>query len=151
MPGFINADVENWSGQCDYVLDARDLSVFEDGQFELIYTRQMLEHLPGWSIPDALREWRRVLKQGGVLRISTPDLERVFRGWLIDGTVEEHEALNNIYGLTYPQKRKYSRRAHLTGFTFERLSRLLHEAGFTQITRIEDEKHLLLVVEAIKA
>jgi predicted SAM-dependent methyltransferase len=149
LPDFCNTDIENWSGQCDYVLDARDLSIFPDNRFELVYSRQMLEHIAEWDTLPALKEWRRVLKPGGKVRISVPDLAQVFYCWLIDKSIEEHTALNNIYGKLYPRNHRYERRQHLTGFTFVRLKRLLEEVGFVDVVQLEDEK-LILLVEATK-
>lgn len=149
LPGYINTDIENWSGLCDYVIDARDLSIFDDNSFEEVYTRQMLEHIHPYDTLTVLKEIYRVLVPRGKAKISVPDLERICLGWLADKTVLEHEALNNIYGKTYKYGKRYVRREHKTGFTFDILRRKLNEVGFKNVTRIED-KYLLLVVEAIK-
>ena len=149
IPDFCNTDIEDWSGQCDYVVDARNLSMFDSGRFELVYARQVLEHIPPYDTVTALKEWRRVLMAGGKVKISVPDLEQVFREWLIDNTIEEHTALNNIYGKMYPRKHRYERRQHFTGFTFARLKRMLEEAGFVGMVQLED-KPLILLVEATK-
>ena len=149
LPGYCNTDLENWSGKCDYVLDARDLSIFPDNRFELVYTRQMLEHIPPWDTMMALKEWYRVLNPGGKVRISVPDLKQIFEGWLVTGETTENEALKNIYGNTLPYEKRYKNRAHLTGFTFERLRRLLEEVGFVDVVQLE-EKKLILLVEATK-
>jgi len=149
LSDFCNTDIENWSGQCDYVLDARDLSIFPDNHFELIYSRQMLEHIAEWDTVPTLKEWYRVLKPGGIVRINVPDLAQVFYCWLIEKSIEDNTALNNIYGKMYPKKHRYERRQHFTGFTFERLKRLLEEVGFVDIIQLEDEP-LILLVEAKK-
>lgn len=149
LPGYINTDIEDWSGKCDYVVDARDLSIFEDNSFEEVYSRQMLEHIQPYDTEQVLKEMYRVLQPGGKVKISVPDVERICIGWLVDKTVEENEALNNIWGTVYEGGKRFARREHKTGFTFERLSRLLKEADFVNVKRIDD-KYLLLVVEAIK-
>lgn len=149
LPDYCNTDLENWSGKCDYTVDARDLSIFKDGQFELVYTRQMLEHIPPWDTTKALAEWYRVLTSGGKVRISVPDLKQIFERWLVTGETTENEALKNIYGNTLPYEKRYKNRAHLTGFTFGRLKRLLEEVGFVDVVQLE-EKPLILLVEATK-
>ena len=149
LPGYVNTDIQNWSGLCDYTVDARDLSIFPSNRFEFVYTRQMLEHIPPWDTMKALKEWHRVLKPGGKVKISVPDLKQIFEGWLVTGKTTENEALKNIYGNTLPYEKRYKNRAHLTGFTFERLKRLLKEAGFVDVVQLE-EKPLILLVEARK-
>lgn len=71
--------------KCD--LD-RDAIPFGDDKFDAILFTQVLEHLNYWRLDDVLREIRRVLKPGGILILSTPNLacleNRVFL--LLGGT-----------------------------------------------------------------
>lgn len=54
-----------------YGNDAHDLSEFDDGKFDYVYSSHCLEHLED---PDkALGEWWRVLKPGGYMCIVVPD------------------------------------------------------------------------------
>jgi len=155
LEGYVNIDLQNWGpGQCDILADARDLDMFEDGSVDRIVTAGLLEHIPPWQTLPALREWHRVLKPGGTIRVAVPDLERIFRGWLVEGTVPEQRALDFIFGgdkvpNLYGFYKYYD---HLTGFTFERLARLLQEAGFQDCERAEHwrNRDVVLVVEARK-
>jgi predicted SAM-dependent methyltransferase len=55
---------------------------FPEGSFEVVYHSHVLEH---FSRPEAvafLRECRRVLKKGGIIRIVVPDLESLARTYL---------------------------------------------------------------------
>jgi SAM-dependent methyltransferase len=47
---------------------------FKPGSFDGLFAGEILEHLPGPE--DALREWNRVLKPGGILILTTPNRER---------------------------------------------------------------------------
>lgn len=145
LSGYVNTDIENWSSKCDCVVDARNLP-FVDNSFTEVYSRQMLEHIQPYDTMQVLREMYRV---GSKVKISVPDIERICIGWLVDKTVQENEALNNIWGTVYKGGKRFVRREHKTGFTFDRLKRLLKEAGFRRVVRAED-KPLLLVVEAVK-
>lgn len=63
-------DVEKRYERC-IVMDANRPLPFPDGQFDLIWCSEVIEHL---ERPDAaLREFRRVLKPGGRLIITTPN------------------------------------------------------------------------------
>ena len=60
----------------DHVGDAIDLSRFADGSFAEVYASHVLEHFDyNGPLLKALKEWRRVLVPGGVLRVSVPDLD----------------------------------------------------------------------------
>lgn len=52
------------------VVDAQDLSEFDDGTFDLIFSSNMLEHVP--DVMTCLAECRRVLKKDGVMLHSMP-------------------------------------------------------------------------------
>jgi len=63
-----------------YRLDANNLKVFEDNSFDSIVCSEVLEHLdtPG----NALKEFYRVLRRGGSLIVTTPNVS--FRWALIE-------------------------------------------------------------------
>ncbi|PKQ28940.1 MAG: hypothetical protein CVT63_00030 [Candidatus Anoxymicrobium japonicum] len=56
------------------VADALTLP-FEDASFDTVYAGEIIEHVSDTAA--ALAEWRRVLKPGGVLIISTPNRDRL--------------------------------------------------------------------------
>jgi predicted SAM-dependent methyltransferase len=55
-------------------LDAAQPFPFDDGVFDYILSEHLVEHLPFRDGKFMLAECFRVLKQGGVIRLSTPDL-----------------------------------------------------------------------------
>jgi ADP-heptose:LPS heptosyltransferase/predicted SAM-dependent methyltransferase len=52
---------------------AEDLSLFAEGSMDFAFSSHLLEHYPYESVPDVLKEWRRVLKVGGYLILYLPD------------------------------------------------------------------------------
>ncbi len=56
-------------------LDATKRFPLPDRSFEFVYAEHMIEHLRLEGARAMLREARRVLRPGGVLRLATPDLE----------------------------------------------------------------------------
>ncbi len=56
------------------VFDAEQLP-FADRQFDAVFAGEVIEHTPAASV--ALVEWRRVLRPGGVVIITTPNRERL--------------------------------------------------------------------------
>ena len=151
LDGYINTDIQDWAGACDLTADAGDLHMFKDNSVDHIFNHALLEHIPPWDTRKTLREWNRVLKPGGRIQIEVPDLERIFQDWLVDKTLSEQDAIDNIFGGNKAPNKVYSRQDHLTGFTYDRLTRMMSECSFTGFTRLEHAKyHHILVVCACK-
>lgn len=55
---------------------------FADGMVDRVYSEHFIEHVPPAQAIAWLREVRRVLRPGGRLRLTTPDLDRYVRGFL---------------------------------------------------------------------
>ena len=122
LDGFINIDMNE--GVCvDYKMNASRLPC-SDGSVSRIETYHVIEHIPHPYVAGALREWFRVLKQGGVLVIECPNFDEAVRGYL-DG---DETMLLSIFG-----RQRYHGDAHLFGYNAMRLTRLLKEAGFSAV------------------
>ena len=46
---------------------------FESNTFDVVYSSHFVEHIPNDQLPSFLKECKRVLKPGGIIRIVTPD------------------------------------------------------------------------------
>lgn len=53
-----------------------------DASVDLVYCSHLLEHFSKQEAPAFLAECRRVLRQGGVVRVVVPDLEGIARAYL---------------------------------------------------------------------
>jgi predicted SAM-dependent methyltransferase len=80
LPGLINCDLYN--PQADLKVDAVNLDMFADGSIDLIESHHMIEHLSFADAEKALKEWQRVLRPGGLLIITFPDITRICLRWL---------------------------------------------------------------------
>ena len=135
LPGFVNVDALADAPGVDVVTDISEPLPFEDGSAELIYAAHILEHFPTDQVPMLLRDWRRVLRDGGQLLVGVPDLDVIARtlversGWF---TPPHGPWLGAIYG---GQKDAYD--FHKTGFNAPWLAYLLAEAGFGTVRREE--------------
>lgn len=78
IEGYIHVDKNNLS-HIDYVCDLSDLSVFEDESVELIYASHVLEYYSFIEVIPVLKEWYRVLKKNGILRLSVPDFDKLIK------------------------------------------------------------------------
>jgi predicted SAM-dependent methyltransferase len=118
----------------DRVGDVRDLSFLAAQSCSEVYASHVLEHLSyQGEISDVLLEFHRILKPGGRLRISVPDLETLCRLFLKPQMTprDKYDVMRMIYG---GQLDTYDK--HLTGMSFEILGDFMHHAGFHQIIQV---------------
>ena len=131
LEGFVNVDALPNARGVDVVTDISDVLPFESGSVDLIYAAHLLEHFPTDAVPKMLKEWRRVLRDGGQLLVAVPNLDVIAgmlverRGWF---TPPHAPWIGAIYG---GQKDEYD--FHKTGFTAPWLAHLLNEAGFGSV------------------
>lgn len=129
--GYLNVD------QYVFAPNVINIDIFnlpiENNTVDEIFTEHMLEHLSKYEVPQALKEWARVLKLDGKLVMNLPNLEWCLQQWLAKPEEERWGwQLDTIFGLqTHPGE------FHKTGFTKPRLHQLLTGAGFKEI-RISD-------------
>jgi len=74
VPGWINSDRDSAPG-VDLCGDIRDGLALPDHSVDYVVSIHALQDLPWADIPSALRELRRVMKRGGVLRLALPDMD----------------------------------------------------------------------------
>lgn len=111
----------------DVVADVQDLCMFENSSAGIIYACHVLEHIPRPHVLDTLEEWRRVLKPGGLLRLSVPDFHVLAELYIYDA-VSMWRLIGPLMG-----GQDYEGNAHHVAFDKEYLSWLLTEAGYIDI------------------
>jgi predicted SAM-dependent methyltransferase len=130
IPGFVHVDVAP-APHVDWVARVERLSMFGDNAAELIYASHVLEHFGRAEFPRVLAEWHRVLKPGGVLRLSVPDFAACAKLYYEKGL---EDGLNGLIGLICGgQRNAYDFHKIIFDETF--LTQALHEVGFTEVRR----------------
>jgi len=124
IPGMINCDA--FDDAADMKLGATDLSPFGDGTVDLIETHHMVEHLTSTEAERALKEWARVLRPGGWLVVTCPDLEGVAKKFL---RADPERRWQSIAPMIYGSQ-EHAGMFHHSGYDATRLRQLLEEAGF---------------------
>ncbi len=132
IPGFLNMDEGQHDG-VDIVGDVADLSQFTDGSVPAIYASHILEHFPHVKTLSVVKEWARVLSPGGILYVAVPDFRRAIDIYLANPRGLEDWVINYLYG-----DQGYPTAFHYAGFDFNRLSMLLREAGFSEVSRVSN-------------
>jgi predicted SAM-dependent methyltransferase len=113
---WLTADVD---ARADVYVDLAKSLPFEDDSVDAIYLEEVIEHLPRKLAPGLIQECHRCLKDGGVLRLTTPDLDAYASTF--DGTEQRADAINSIF-YEHEHRHIYAR---------TQLRRLLESGGFT--------------------
>jgi predicted SAM-dependent methyltransferase len=123
----------------DHVGNVNDLSRFADGSFDTVYASHVLEHLDyQGELQNTLAQCLRVLKPGGVVQISVPDMETLCRLMLKPGLSksERYTVMRMMFG-GHIHPFDY----HQVGLTQEFLHDFLADAGFVDIQHVSPFKH----------
>ena len=83
IEGFVHIDAQRFE-HIDHVGSVANLDQFAVGSVNLIYACHVLEHFGRHEYMSVLREWFRVLRPGGVLRLSVPDFAKSVNLYLDD-------------------------------------------------------------------
>ena len=126
-PEFINIDAQPYAHVHVVTDDISRLPGFADGTADLIYMCHVLEHMRAPDVEAVLGEMKRILKAGGVLRLSVPDFDRLLAVYKAAG--EDLSAIHTQ--LMGGQDSPYN--VHYCTFNHGSLSRLLHKVGFTDV------------------
>ena len=102
-----------------------------DGTVEEVRASHILEHFPRGKVESVVREWARVLKPGGKLKIAVPDFDYIVKeysnGHRGDPMLEAYLFGGQVDGDDY----------HKALFNEDKLKALLESAGLTDVKRWE--------------
>lgn len=127
LPGWLNIDNQPYPG-VDRVLDVAEGLPFEDVQY--IFAEHFIEHLPFDAAMALMRECRRVLRDDGVLRLSTPNLDWVWASHYKNVMTEEEAVL-----ACFAINRAFRGWGHQFLYNETTLRSLLLDAGFGTVVR----------------
>jgi len=133
LKGWLNLDIDPACGP-DKVHDVTYLADFSDNSVDEIYACHLLEHIVPYRTLEVLAEWRRVLRPGGTLRLSVPDLRLVMQNRI--DTHADGAAFNAAIHGTWSSPESdpnWLAKIHKQSFVRESLVELLTMAGFRGI------------------
>jgi len=124
-PRFINIDGYPHP-HIHYVSRIDRLSMFAHNSVDLIYASHCLEHFKYGEVDRVLDEWHRVIKPGGIIRLSVPDIDK-----LIDIYNDTNDPDDIVPQLMGGQNNKYN--YHYVVFNGLNLKKYLNRAGFVGV------------------
>jgi len=134
--GWVNIDITG--KHLDVKCDVRKGLPCADNSAALIYNEHFLEHLTCEEGLDVLREFHRVLKPGGIVRIATPDLDYVVDKYVSDDWKAQYWRQNlrtEIQTRAEMLNISFHDWGHKYLYNAEELERRLREVGFGRISR----------------
>ncbi len=117
-----------------YVTDIKSLPMFKNECASIVYASHVVEHIPRHELNQVLAEWFRVLKKGGVFRMSVPDFDNLIKIYHASNNQIE-SVLMQVMGQNPPYNNHYS----IWNFAFA--EKLLKEIGFREV-RMWDPKNV---------
>ena len=100
---------------------------FPDNTFDIVYASHVIEHIKRNDVEMVLKEWVRVTKPGGLVRIATPDFEKA-----IEVYYKSDKRIDNILGLVVGGQ-TYDYECHYLIFDQKSLTSLMNKCGLTAV------------------
>lgn len=138
------------NAQPDIVGSITDMSVIESESVDAVYSSHNIEHVYAHEVSTVFNECKRVLKPGGFLAMTCPDLEIVAKHIVATGLVEPIydsgmgpiRPIDILYGHTIAIAEGATYMAHRTGLTRDLLYQHAQMAGFASILCRQRQSHL---------
>ncbi|MBU4609708.1 methyltransferase domain-containing protein [Achromobacter sp. GG226] len=133
----------------DIVATLTDLSVVDADSVHAVWSSHNIEHLEGYEVATALKEFHRVLRPGGFVLITLPDLFQIAQ-MIVDGKAGQViytspagpiTPLDMLFGHQASIARGEHYMAHRTGFTANRLHQELVNEGFADVRVMRGESY----------
>ncbi|PKO86850.1 MAG: methyltransferase [Betaproteobacteria bacterium HGW-Betaproteobacteria-12] len=125
IPGFVHIDAMEFP-HVDYVQAIDRLDNIQDNSVDLIYVCHVLEHFKRGEVKSVLQEWYRVIRPGGLIRISVPDFRALAELYVQMGRLDL--VVGPVCGR---QDHQYN--VHYNIFDFSAIKELLESVGFQNI------------------
>lgn len=127
IEGYVNTDLRPGPA-VDQVLDAREK--LPANTYSEIYASHVLEHFYPDETLDILKNWHQALQDGGILRLSVPDLRLI-----VANCVESHKFGKDPNAPLFGDFRKAAEEPdrHKQTFIKESLAQYLTKAGFKDL------------------
>lgn len=157
LPGWVNCDIERHPDAPrtpEILCNAKEIPL-ADGVADTVMAIHVFEHFVRWEADDVLKEWKRVLKPGGLLILELPNLVKCCQNYLSGRSGRKPDQLSR-WGIYGDATLKNPYMLHPWGYSPEELIEMLREHGFRNAVEKETQfhpagrKHRDMRIEAVK-
>lgn len=162
--GYEHLDIDPSCPGLDFCCSFDKIPV-SDNSFDELLSVHSIEHISWRQTIPTLKEWHRVLRSGGLLRIECPNLRWICQSYLDNNHVwyedfktlhpeeQQHLKVKDFHSHTlWANFKLFSSTAngdiHLAGLDAFTLTHMLQQVGFSSVTVVQDDS--TLAVEARK-
>ena len=138
----INYDERANLPNVDVVGDVRKLD-FPDEEFSFIIASDIMEHFTIFETENILREWKRVLKIGGIIEFRMPNLKAICKKY-IDGVSDAKLTSWLLMG-----GQTYRGNFHYVSFDREWFRSIIEPLGFKEIEYCDADNNFEMKVQRI--
>lgn len=128
LPGYMHVDLEDFP-HIDFRTSIDKLDMFETSTCDEVYASHALEYFDAQDGLIVLKEWHRVLKPGGVVRLSVPNFDSLIS--IYTSSMDIGTIIGPLFGrMPLGADKIY----HKTVYTREKLCASLASAGFVNFS-----------------
>jgi predicted SAM-dependent methyltransferase len=131
LKGYVHIDLADYP-HINYKHNINSLPMLEDNSVDLIYASHVLEYFDRYEVLNVLKEWKRVLMPGKILRLAVPDFESLLEVY------KQTRSLSKIIGPIFGRWEIPGSDMiiyHKTVYDFIDLKSVLIESGFSEVKR----------------
>lgn len=135
---FLNVDIVDFP-QVDLVFDITKKFPIDDAVIVEVFSAATLEHFRKHHNEHILKEFYRILEPGGLLQVSTPDIEAITKG-LMEG--EDLDFINQHFFGKYKSGDTDDYDVHRWMYPASKMIEALQEIGFDHVEQIPNDTGL---------
>lgn len=136
LDGYFNCDIErnpNAPRDPELLCDAKSIPL-PDGCARELMAVHVFEHFYRWEVESVLKEWKRLLRSGGLLVLELPNLVKCCENYL-SGRMKggKHPDQLSRWGIYGDPRTGNKFMCHPWGYSPEELQALLEASGFVKV------------------
>jgi ubiquinone/menaquinone biosynthesis C-methylase UbiE len=144
LDGWVNCDIARdpeAEKEPEILCDAKQIPL-EDECADVLQAIHLFEHFYRWQIDDVLKEWKRLLKPGGLLILELPNLVKCCQNYL-EGRMRGGKNPDQLsrWGIYGDPRTGNPYMNHPWGYSPDELISILQEAGFRKAAERQTEFH----------